>query len=33
MSWFGHINRMPETSTVRKIYKWKPSASRRGGKA
>jgi len=25
LSWFGHINRMPETSIVRKIYKWKPS--------
>jgi len=27
LSWFGHINRKPETSIVRKIYKWKPSAS------
>jgi len=26
--WFGHINRMPETRIVRKIYKWKPSTSR-----
>ena len=24
LSWFGHINRMPETSNVKKIYKWKP---------
>jgi hypothetical protein len=32
LSWFGHINRMPETSTVRKIYKWKPSTSRPVGK-
>jgi hypothetical protein len=24
LSWFGHINRMPETSVERKIYKWKP---------
>jgi hypothetical protein len=23
LSWFGHINRMPETSTVKKIYKRK----------
>jgi len=23
-SWFGHINRMPETSIVKKIHKWKP---------
>ena len=28
LSWFGHINRMPETGIVRKIYKWKPSKSR-----
>ena len=28
LSWFGHINRMPETGIVRKIYKWKPSTSR-----
>jgi hypothetical protein len=24
LSWFGHINRMPETSIVKKIYKWEP---------
>jgi hypothetical protein len=23
LSWFGHVNRMPETSIVKKIYKWK----------
>ena len=23
MSWFGHINRMPETSIVKIKYKWK----------
>jgi hypothetical protein len=23
LSWFGHINRMPETSIVKKIHKWK----------
>jgi hypothetical protein len=28
LSWFGHINRMPETSTVKKIYKWKPLTRR-----
>jgi len=27
LSWFGHTNRMPETSIVWKIYKWKPSTS------
>jgi len=24
LSWFGHTNRMPETSIVKKIYEWKP---------
>ena len=28
LSWFGHINRMPESSIVKKIYKWKPFTSR-----
>jgi hypothetical protein len=28
LSWFGHINRIPETSIVRKIYKWNPFTSR-----
>jgi hypothetical protein len=32
LSWFGHINRMPETSTVRRIYKWKPYISRPAGR-
>jgi hypothetical protein len=32
LSWFGHINRMPETSIVRKIYKWKPFKSRPVGR-
>jgi len=32
LSWFGHINRMPETGIVRKIYKWKPSISRPVGR-
>jgi hypothetical protein len=27
LSWLGHINRMSETSIVRKIYNWKPSTS------
>ena len=25
LSWFGHINRMPETSVVKGLYKWKHS--------
>ena len=33
LSWFGHINRMPETSIVRKIYKWKPCTSRPVGRS
>jgi hypothetical protein len=24
LSWFGHINRMPESSIVKKTHKWKP---------
>jgi hypothetical protein len=32
LSWFAHINRMPETSIVRKIYKWKPFTSRPVGR-
>jgi hypothetical protein len=32
LSWFGHTNRMLETSTVRKIYKWKPSTARPVGR-
>jgi hypothetical protein len=32
LSWFGHINIMPESSIVKKIYKWKPSTSRAVGR-
>jgi hypothetical protein len=32
LSWFGHTNRMPETNTVRKIYKWKPFTRRPVGR-
>jgi hypothetical protein len=28
LSWFGHINRMPETSIVKKIHKWEPFTGR-----
>jgi hypothetical protein len=31
--WFGHINRMAETGTVKKIYKWKPFTGRPVGRA
>jgi hypothetical protein len=31
-SWFGHENRMPESSIVKKIYKWKPFTSRPVGR-
>jgi hypothetical protein len=32
LSWFGQINRMPETSVVRKIYKRKPFTGRPAGR-
>jgi hypothetical protein len=32
LSWFGHINIMPETSAVRKICKWKPFTRRPAGR-
>jgi len=32
LSWFGHINRMPETSIVNRIHKWKPFTGRPTGK-
>jgi hypothetical protein len=32
LGWFGHINRMAETSTVKKIHKWKPFTGRPVGK-
>ena len=31
-SWFGHINRMPEISIVKKIHKWKPFTTRPVGR-
>ena len=33
MSWFGHIHRKPETSVVKKIYKWQPLATRPVGRS
>jgi len=32
LSWFGHINRTPETSIVKRIYKWKPFTGRAAGR-
>jgi hypothetical protein len=32
LSWFGHTNRMPETSTVKRILKWKPFRARAAGR-
>ena len=32
LSWFGHINRMPETSIVKKIHKRKPFTGRPVGR-
>ena len=32
LSWFGHINRMAESSIVNKIYKWHPFTNRPVGR-
>jgi len=31
LSWFGHINRRPEISIVKRIQKWKPFTGRPAG--
>ena len=28
LSWFGHVQRMPDTRTVKKIFNWKPLTKR-----
>jgi hypothetical protein len=28
LSWFGHVQRMPDTRTVKKIFNWKPVTKR-----
>jgi len=28
LSWFGHVQRMPDTRTVKKIFKWNPLTKR-----
>jgi hypothetical protein len=32
LSWFGHIQRMPDTGTVKKIFKWNPLTKRSQGR-
>ena len=32
LSWFGHVQRMPDTRTVKKIFKWKPLTKRSQGR-
>jgi hypothetical protein len=32
LSWFGHLNRKPETSIVKRIHKWKPFTGRPAGR-
>jgi hypothetical protein len=30
--WFGHVQRMPDTRTVKKIFKWNPLTKRSQGR-
>ena len=32
LSWFGHVQRMPDTGTVKKIFKWNPLTKRSHGR-
>jgi len=32
LSWFGHVQRMPDTRTVNKIFKWNPLTKRSQGR-
>jgi len=32
LSWFGHVQRMPASSTVKKIFKWTPLSTRSKGR-
>ena len=32
LSWFGHVQRMPASSTVKKIFKWTPLTTRSKGR-
>ena len=31
LSWFGHVQRMPDSRTVKKIFNWKPLTKRSQG--
>ena len=32
LSWFGHVQRMPDSRTVKKTFKWKPLTKRSQGR-
>jgi len=32
LNWFGHVQRMPDTRTVKKIFKWDPLTKRSQGR-
>jgi len=32
LSWVGHVQRMPDNRTVKKIFNWKPLTKRSQGK-
>jgi hypothetical protein len=32
LSWFGHVQRMSDTRTIKKIFNWKPLTKRSQGK-
>jgi len=32
LSWFGHVQRMPDTRTVKKIFNWNPLSKRSQGR-
>jgi hypothetical protein len=32
LSWFGQVQRMPDTRTVKKIFKWNPLTKRSQGR-
>jgi hypothetical protein len=32
LSWFGHVQRIPDTGTVKKIFNWKPLTKRSHGR-